>query len=376
MENIKILHTADIHIGAADSFLQGDARQRQFETLLTFERIIDLAKERNTDLVLISGDLFDSNKIESRFVDAVFEKIASASPIKVIFAAGNHDPLSSDSPFVTRQTPENLYVLPAKESVIHFGELNLSVYGKSFESVYLKGRDRFPLATDPTHINIMVQHGELKSDLSSNYNAITPNFIKNSGMDYIALGHVHKRTPIGKIEGTSFAYCGCPEGQGFDELDEKGVYVGEVGKNVCNLEFVAVSKRRHIFEKINIEGLSTGEEIAAHILNVLKEKFGADFGDNLYKLHLVGKIPENEGIYRDEIKSRIENSLYFVKIKDMTEPDFDLNALAEEISLKGIFAKKMLAKIDSADETQKPLLQEALNIGLKAFSREVKYDED
>lgn len=376
MENIKILHTADIHIGAADSFLQGDARQRQFETLLTFERIIDLAKERNTDLVLISGDLFDSNKIESRFVDAVFEKIASASPIKVIFAAGNHDPLSSDSPFVTRQTPENLYVLPAKESVIHFGELNLSVYGKSFESVYLKGRDRFPLAPDPTHINIMVQHGELKSDLSSNYNAITPNFIKNSGMDYIALGHVHKRTPIGKIEGTSFAYCGCPEGQGFDELDEKGVYVGEVGKNVCNLEFVAVSKRRHIFEKINIEGLSTGEEIAAHILNVLKEKFGADFGDNLYKLHLVGKIPENEGIYCDEIKSRIENSLYFVKIKDMTEPDFDLNALAEEISLKGIFAKKMLAKIDSADETQKPLLQEALNIGLKAFSREVKYDED
>lgn len=376
MNNVKILHTADIHIGAADSFLNNDARQRQFETLLTFERIIDLAKERSVDLVLIAGDLFDSNKIESRFVDAVFEKIASANPIKVVFAAGNHDPLSSDSPFLTRTLPENLYVLPAKESSLHFDELNLSVWGKSFESVYLKGGDRFGMTPDDERINIMVQHGELKSDLSSNYNAITPNFINTSKMDYIALGHVHKRTPIGKIEGTSFAYCGCPEGQGFDELDEKGVYVGEIGKNNCHLEFVEVAKRRHIFEKINIEGLSSGEEIATHILNILKEKFGANFGDNLYKLHLVGKLPETTEIYCDEIKSRIENSLYFVKIKDMTEVDIDLSAMSEEISLKGIFVRRMLNKINAAAETDKPLLQEALNIGLKAFSREVKYDED
>ena len=41
MNNVKILHTADIHIGARDAFLGTTAESRRFETLLTFEKIVD-----------------------------------------------------------------------------------------------------------------------------------------------------------------------------------------------------------------------------------------------------------------------------------------------------------------------------------------------
>ena len=376
MEKIKILHTADVHIGAAESFLGKDSDTRRFETLITFERIIETAKKENVAVIALAGDIFDSNGIETRFIEAVFGSIAKAAPIKVIFSAGNHDPLNADSPFLKYDLPENLYVLGVKDECITFEDIKLKVYGRSFENVYLKGEEEFTVKTSDDYINLMVQHGELKSDLNSDYNAITPKFVKNSGMDYIALGHVHKRTEIGRINNTYFAYCGCPEGQGFDELDEKGVYIGEIGKGECKLSFVPIAKRSHVHEKVDISAISGSEMIADYVINILKAKYGENFADNLYKIELIGETePENE-IITAEIKSRLSDVLYFVKVKDSTEFKIDFETVAGEASLKGIFVKKMLEKIESADENEKEDYKTALKLGLKAFNSEVKYNED
>jgi len=375
MRNIKILHTADIHIGEAQSFLGAIAEKRRFETLLTFERIIDLAKEKEVDIIAIAGDLFDSNDVDREFVNAVFGKIEQ-SQIPTVVALGNHDPLSSNSPFLQLELPKNLHVFNKNDECITFESLNLKVYGRSFADTYLKGEESFPLSVDKNYVNIMVQHGELKSDLSSDYNSITPNFIKNSGMDYIALGHIHKRTPIGKMGETHFAYSGCPEGQGFDELDEKGVFIGEIGKGVCNLEFVPVSKRKHIHHKCDISDFANIAEICEKIINEFKNEYGDEYTQNLYKIELIGEILPDVKISTAEISSRLEDKLYFVKVKDSTSLKLDLDALTKELSLKGIFAKKMLEKMADAEEDEKKLYEKALKIGLKAFIGEVKYDED
>lgn len=376
MEKIKILHTADIHIGAAESFLGSGAEARRFETLITFEKIIDLAINEKVDLIAIAGDLFESNTVEERFITAVFDKIKTAAPIKVIFAAGNHDPLNAESPFLTRSLPDNLYVLGIKDECITFDDIGTKIYGRSFEHNYLQGEETFTLKTDRDYINILVQHGELKSDLNSDYNAITPKFVKVSGMDYIALGHVHKRTEIGKIDGTHFAYCGCPEGQGFDETLQKGVYIGEVGKNHCDLRFEPISKRLHIEEKIDISSCKDSLEISNAVLNQLEKNYGENFRDNLYKVSLTGEIPEDTEIITAEIVSRLETELYFVKVKNRTEFLIDFETLSNEPTLKGIFVKKMLEKEATATEEEKLILRKAMNLGLKAFKTEVKYDED
>ena len=376
MRTVKILHCADIHIGAAESFLGVLRENRRYETLITFERIIDIAKEENVELIAIAGDLFDSNNIEQRFIDAVMNKIREAAPIKIVFAAGNHDPLNAQSPFSKEELPQNLYILGTKDEEITFEELKLKVYGRSFESAFLKGEEAFSLPTNNDYINLLVQHGELKSDLNSEYNAITPKFVKNSGMDYIALGHVHKRSDIGKIDNTCFAYCGCPEGQGFDELEEKGVYIGQIGKGKCDLQFVSVSKRQHILEKIDISEISGAVEISTEIINVLKGKYGEDYSQNLYKIELIGSVSEDDEINTEEILSRISNELYFVKIKNKTEIKIDLEALKNEASLRGIFVKKMLERTENAPEDEKELYRKALKLGLKAFNAEVKFDED
>ena len=370
METVKILHTGDIHIGAEESFLGEKAELRRRETLLTFEKIIDLGAENRVDLILIAGDLFHSNNVESSFVDAVLSKIRLCS-VPVLYAAGNHDPLNASSPFKKHQIPENLYIFNTDETVFTFEDLGVKVFGRSFESSFLSGKNKPDLKGVEGYINISLLHGELTTDLNSPYNAVTKEYISASNMDYIALGHIHKRSNIGKIGDTFFAYCGCPEGQGFDELDEKGVYIGNIGKNFCDLQFVPTSKRRHIEEKIDI---SLCNDAVKTVLETLEAKFGEKYGDHLYKIKFFGELEESGSLDIADIAARLSEKLYFVKVSDYTDRKTDLEALSKEKTLKGIFVKKMLENLENAEEKEK--YKKALKIGLSAFSGEVKLDEN
>ena len=375
MNSVKILHCADLHIGAAGSFLGAAAAKRQFETLMTFERIVDLAVREAVGIVLIAGDLFDSNRVAEELVAPVFDKIAATPRIRFVFAAGNHDPLNAESPFVKRKLPENLTVLDTKDCCVTLADLPVRVYGKSFENVYRKGQAAFSLTppADDT-VNLMVLHGELTTDLQSRYNAVTPQFIANSGMDYIALGHVHTHTEIRTLNRTSFAYCGCPEGQGFDEPDEKGVLIGTVGKEGCEMTFVPVAKRRHIVKTVDVTGAQSTAEMTDRILRALRET--ENYTENLYKIVLTGALPEEITPDLTGIRARLDEAVYFAKVSDKTEPAADLQKLAEEISLKGLFVKKVLERAKTAEAEDKERLMQALKIGLSAFRTEVEYHED
>ena len=135
MNPVKILHCADIHIGATESSLGTLSENRRAETLITFEKIIKLSSDSNVDILLIAGDLFNSNNVSKTFIDRVFECFSSVPDIKIVYAAGNHDSLNADSPFVKYATPKNLYILDTKDCFVEFSDLNTRVYGKSFNEV-------------------------------------------------------------------------------------------------------------------------------------------------------------------------------------------------------------------------------------------------
>ena len=377
MNSVKIMHCADIHIGAAESFLGARADSRRYETVLTFERIIDTAVNAGVDVVAVAGDLFDSNTADARLYRPVLEKIASVPDIKVLFAAGNHDPLLSSSPFLKNKNPGNLYVFPEHDHCFTFDDIKLRAYGRSFGNVYMQGEQSFGITPpDDGYVNLMVLHGELTGDLSSQYNAVTAEFIKNSGMDYIALGHIHKRTEPQKSGNTYYAYCGCPEGQGFDETGEKGVYVGTVGKSLCALEFIPLAKRRHFHIKTDVTGLASQAEIVNKIAEDIKNTAGSGWEENLYKIELTGGVKEGIDVNTAEIIARISEAVYYAKVKDSTVPALDMEQIASEISLKGLFVKNMLSLIENASEDEKEELAAALRLGLKAFDSEVAYSED
>ena len=76
MNSVRILHCADVHIGAECGFLGTKSRTRKAEVKKTFQRILELCKEEKTELLLIAGDLFDDVTISSETLGAVLLKTA------------------------------------------------------------------------------------------------------------------------------------------------------------------------------------------------------------------------------------------------------------------------------------------------------------
>ncbi len=373
MNTIRILHTADLHIGAECSYLGTDAAKRQYEVLLTLEKIISMCRENRIDLLLIAGDLLDSNHIDSALEDGVFKAFENLGDTRAVIALGNHDPFTADSPFKTRTLPKNVFVLPCEDSLISFDDLRCRVYGASFDGVYNSGKNRFECsAPQDDYFNLCLLHGETRSDLNSNYRPITPEFVKNSGMDYIALGHIHQRSQLKYVGSVALAYCGCPEGQGFDESGEKGVYMGEVSKGNINLDFIPTQSRTHIRLDVNI---TDKEDIYETILSAIKET-GEDYGKNYFRITLKGKRISESSVDVNSLVARISPLVSFVKIKDKTVFGADLLSLAGEKNLKGYFTSIMLSKIEAATEDEKEKYINALELGLKAFSEEVAFNED
>ena len=374
MHKVKILHTADLHIGAEMSYLGTNAESRRYENLAVFKRITEYCTENKVEICLIAGDLFDSNSAATSFADSVFEYISHASSTQFFYVAGNHDPLDSSSPFFDKKLPDNLTVFGENFEVKEIPELKVRVIGKSFKHSFMACESFNKVLPLDDFINLFVLHADLEADSSSPYNPITREFIEGCSADYLALGHIHKRSNIAKIGNTYTAYCGTPEGHGFDELGVKGAYVGEVSKEGVDLSFVKFSKRIYCLEEIDVSSALSARETAEIILNKLKGSYGDDFRDNLYKIVLTGRCENYKNLKPGEILSLLSNEVYFVKIKSELKPDYNLDELKNEVSLKGLFVKNLLNKLQAEPENKR--LLDALYLGLDAFEGEVSYNED
>jgi exonuclease SbcD len=382
MNQIKILHCADLHLGAELSSIGTHAKQRREEILITFYRIVTICKEEGIALLLIAGDFFEGFDIDKNTVKSVKEVLAGIPNTIVAIAPGNHDYVSIDSPYSDTDWPEHVHIFRSGLECVTFEEKGLRLWGAGFTSTYvtepLLHQTDIP---DDGKINICVLHGDLVAEnQSSNYNPISPTQIRFSGMDYLALGHIHKRTDILQSGTTHYAYCGCPEGKGFDELDEKGVYIGIVSKGRADLDFRPVCRRMNLEVPVDISGAATNNEVSETIIHTIKEKYGEEYSKHLYKVILEGAL--HTGFTPDcvAIALRLENDLYFIKIKDQTHIAIDFNELAKETSLKGIFVRKMLDKLNNSlerhQEQEAYQYRRALHIGLKAFDSEVTLNEN
>lgn len=86
---IKILHTADWHLGKR---LQEFSRIE--EQKLVLEEIIQIADQENVDLVLLAGDIFDSFNPNHEAVELLYKtlrKLSKNGERPVIAISGNHD---------------------------------------------------------------------------------------------------------------------------------------------------------------------------------------------------------------------------------------------------------------------------------------------
>ncbi|MDP4179275.1 MAG: DNA repair exonuclease [Bacillota bacterium] len=405
MCKIKLLHCADIHIGAELSYIGNKSKQRREEILMTFDKIVSICGEENIQLLLIAGDLFQSSNMDKDIVSSVKKSLKKIPNTIVAIAPGNHDYISIDSFYLDEDWPENVHIFKSELEFIEFKELGLRLWGAGFTSSYITSSMLSSAESinnfQDNMVNICIIHGDLISEnQTSNYNPISVSQLKSSGMDYVALGHIHKRTEILKAGNTYYAYSGCCEGEGFDELGEKGVIMGTVMKTMCSLEFCPICKRMNLELRVDISGTNTNNEAAEIVLNAIKNYEKSlhtksemlkqvqqtssesipvieplQYSKHLYKIILEGALDANFKLDCQAIAARLESEVFFIKINDETHIEIDMDSLTKESSLKGIFARKMMDKINKSinigNNTDANKYRKALYIGLKAFERDI-----
>ncbi len=374
MNSVKILHCADLHLGIERLSLDNKSKARRAEVRRTFHTIMQLAKEENIDLLLIAGDLFDTVRVSEELVTEVKKAFEELKPVQIALVSGNHDPATPDSVYLRENFwPDNVWLFTGPMQVKELPQIGVRLLGAGFTGSYsTSSMLRRAVLADDELINIGIMHADLVAEgAGSEYNPLSVRQIENSGLRYLALGHIHKRSNPAKAGFTTYAYSGCPEGQKFGEDGVQGVYIAEVSKDSCDVRFVPVCSRRYTTLSVDLSGAREKEEVLALIRAAMQRANGEDYIEQIYKVTLKG-APETDFIAaKEDIKLALDD-VWYVEIKDRTRPHVDEEELLTENSLRGIFVKQMQKLRDQVPEEER---EYALRLGLKAFYGELEIED-
>ncbi|WP_335872035.1 metallophosphoesterase family protein [Bacillus sp. 2205SS5-2] len=263
MPTIQFIHTADLHLDSPFTGLKSLPKEIFNKlcnsTFLSFERIVKEAIQREVDFLLISGDLYDgedrSIKAQAR-LQKQFRLLQEAS-IPVFIIHGNHDHLSGN--WHELSMPGNVHIFGE-----HVEELKLEtkqhqqvhLYGFSYRERHIYDRKikEYPLIKNSADFHIALLHGSEGSLLGSTHQPYAPftlSELVNTGMDYWALGHIHKAQ---KLSSTPLIlYPGNIQGRHRNEIGEKGCYHVILSKDETNLQFVPTQEVVWVQKNVNLE---------------------------------------------------------------------------------------------------------------------------
>lgn len=363
IEMPTFVHTGDVHLDTAFSarFSSVRAELRRKELMMTFESIAEKAAE--SDLFLISGDLFDSRFVSAETRAFLRRCFASMPDTRVMIAAGNHDPLTADSVYAEDDWGENVHIFSAQMEYVDIPELKTRVHGVSLDRPYVTETVMRDIEIKESWCNILVMHGEVVADGgSSEYNPIFKSDLAASGVTYAALGHIHKPSGIKREGGVCYAYPGIPEGRGFDEDGERGFIQGQADSGGVTADWIPVNRRSFLHVPVDVSGCEDSITIFDRIKKIIDEKGGS----NIYKIELTGKL-DRSVINCDVLKQQLGDSAFYIELTDHTEPLYDVHEIAKETGLRGAFAAEMLKWISEMPEDEKEIGYTALRLGIDAM---------
>ena len=355
----KIIHGADFHLDSAFSSLPAkEAKARRQEGRVLMDQLADLAEREGTELVLLSGDLFDGGRVYPETLGRLRLALARMG-CPVFIAPGNHDPAVKNSPYVTEDWPDNVHIFLRPElEAVEVPELGCVVYGAAFT-----GPDRtdavlegFQAPADGrTHL--LCLHGDaLMPD--SQYGPVAAAQLAASGLRYAALGHYHQFGGVQRAGGTFWAYPGCVQGRGFDELGEKGVLAGWVDPSGVELRFVPLEGSRYHILQVDV----TGREPLAALEAALPETAERDF----CRLTLTGEA-EAPGVDLTALEKALKGRCRSLELRDQTRTAEDVWSRAGEDSLRGMFLQALTERYDAAGAQEKEDILWAVKFGLAAL---------
>ena len=361
---LKILHTADIHLGAKFSGLGNKGASQREQLRTTFKNVITTAINERVNIVLIAGDLFDSNQQPQRNIDLVIEQfnLLGSNSIPVCLIPGTHDSLDSSS--IYRKVDfggkcSNLKIFTNENiSCKEYSGLDLTVYGKpnlsnkSYISP-LKGLKR----STPSKFHIAMAHGSfyIPEKIAEDDHVLRLEEVKASGMDYLALGHWHR--VYGCSEKPPAWYSGPPEW--IPDQRERGavllVSLSDSGEVKVEPKMLGLRE----YDEVEID-MSEIQDLAA-----LKARISKEANQNLVRKATLKGLRDAELIVTpEELETELGENFFHLSVIDKSHPKSGEVTEDEERLIRNRFIKLMKGQIESSEGEEKDIAENALQYGI------------
>jgi DNA repair exonuclease SbcCD nuclease subunit len=261
---MKFLHTADWQIGMRAAHVGARAEDVRAARLDTAKAVVDVARQRSVEAILLAGDTFEDNEVSGADVQRIADILdAFGGPVYII--PGNHDPFVQASVWNhSAWKRERLHLLLAAEPVSIVDGVTL--YPCPALSKHSTADPTSWIAEAPADgVRIGIAHGTVRgSRPDEECFPIARDAAERTGLDYLALGHWHSTASFDcDLEHARMAYCGTPETTRFDERDSGNtLLVDVVGRNqLPNVEQISTGRlqwkqlERSIGAEVDVETL-------------------------------------------------------------------------------------------------------------------------
>ena len=352
---LKLLHSADWHLDAPLSGFSPEQRQLLRQAQLTIpERIADLCRREGCDLVLLAGDLFDGIP-RRETVEAVKAALARCS-VPVLISPGNHDFCGPGSPWLEEAWPENVHIFTGAPESVVLENFSCQIWGAGFQSMDCPGLLEHFRAEGSETYAIGLFHGD-PTQTNSPYNPVTAAQVRESGLDYLALGHIHKAGSF-RAGSTLCGWPGCPMGHGWDETGDKGVYLVDLQPDAARIR--AISLGLPCFRELSVD-ITSGANAALEA--VLPPSESRDF----FRITLKGEgnvdIPQLLTAF-----PHIPN----LELMDRTEAPLDIWGQEDADTLEGIYFRLLKEQLEESSGAEARQIRLAAEISRRLLEgREV-----
>jgi len=361
---MKLIHCADLHLDSklSANLEREQAKKRRAEILNTFVRMVEYAAEHEVTAILIAGDMFDTKNITAQTRNTVLHAMEHHPEITFYYLKGNHD---QDNFIANLETiPNNLKLFGTEWTRYEVGNVVLSgieLCADNAISTYTT------LKLDMDRTNIVMMHGqEAESSAKDKAEIVNLKELRNKGIDYLALGHIHmpKRS---ELDGRGvYRYCGCLEGRGFDECGEHGFVLLEINETTGEIQDTFVPFASRVLYEImaDVTGCNSTSEMIEEVKRAIEQ---TDCGaKDLVKIRLTGAVDVECEKDADHVVAHFKDRFYFVKVYDETTLKVDIMDYMHDESLKGEFVRTVMNDTTLTEEDKVIVIR----YGLQAIAGE------
>lgn len=356
---MKIIHCADLHLDSKmqTNLTREQAKERKAEILETFLAMTDYASEHDVSAILIAGDMFDTKRITARTRNVVREAIINNPDIMFYYLKGNHDIIGFMDDM--DEIPSNLKLFGSEWTTYCPGEgdgCNIRITGVELNADN-SSKIYSSLVLDTDCINIVMLHGQEAQSRTDRTECIDLRALRNKGIDYLALGHIHSYKQEKLDARGVYCYPGCLEGRGFDECGEHGFVLLDIDEKMRTVSpsFIPMAFRRFYCFSADISDCMTTPEIERRVREMLAEEHFEE--TDLIKLVLEGSVDVECEKDLEYLAKRLGNICFFLKIEDKSDYKIDYDAFVYDESLKGEFVRTVLADDALGDEEKATIVR-------------------